>query len=107
MDKADRDLAKLGAIKSLLGHAIGAVGVHKTIHTILMTDNNFMAESANIKELMDEAEGIKVLMERKDREFMRPLPYQLNLNMNKHPARKLGLSCRPDGNQETTIASLF
>merc|ERR1712176_392641 len=50
----------VGSTKSLSGHALGAAGVHETIYTILMMDNEFMAESANIEELVDEAEGMNI-----------------------------------------------
>jgi 3-oxoacyl-[acyl-carrier-protein] synthase I len=48
----------VGSTKSLSGHSLGAAGVHECIYTILMMNNDFMAESANIKELVDEAEGM-------------------------------------------------
>ena len=48
----------VGSTKSLSGHSLGAAGVHEAIYTILMMDNEFMAESANINDLVDEAEGM-------------------------------------------------
>ena len=63
----------VGSTKSLSGHALGAAGVHETIYTILMMNNDFMAESANIEELVDEAEGMNILTERKDGEFTRAM----------------------------------
>lgn len=63
----------VGSTKSLSGHALGAAGVHETIYTILMMNNDFMAESANIEELVDEAEGMNVLTERKDGAFTRAM----------------------------------
>ena len=83
------DVAELGAIKrlftekgyqpsvastkSLSGHALGAAGVHEAIYTILMMNNDFMAKSANIEELVDEAEGMNILTERKDGSFKRAM----------------------------------
>jgi 3-oxoacyl-[acyl-carrier-protein] synthase-1 len=63
----------VGSTKSLSGHALGAAGVHEAIYTLIMMDNDFMAESANINELVDEAEGMKILTERKDGTFKRAM----------------------------------
>lgn len=63
----------VGSTKSLSGHALGAAGVHEAIYTILMMENEFMAESANIKELVDEADGMNILTERKDGAFKRAM----------------------------------
>merc|ERR1712154_320375 len=67
------DVMELGATKSLSGHALGAAGVHEAIYTLLMMDNDFMAESANIEDLVDEAEGMNILTERKDGPFKRAM----------------------------------
>lgn len=63
----------VGSTKSLSGHALGAAGVHEAIYTILMMNNDFMAESANIEELVDEAEGMNILTKRKDGPFKRAM----------------------------------
>lgn len=63
----------VGSTKSLSGHALGAAGVHEAIYTILMMNNDFMAESANIHELVDEAEGMNILTKRKDGPFKRAM----------------------------------
>lgn len=63
----------VGSTKSLSGHALGAAGVHEAIYTILMMNNDFMAESANIEELVDEAEGMNILTSRKDGPFTRAM----------------------------------
>ncbi len=63
----------VGSTKSLSGHALGAAGVHEAIYTILMMNNEFMAESANINELVDEAEGMNILTKRKDGPFKRAM----------------------------------
>lgn len=63
----------VGSTKSLSGHALGAAGVHEAIYTILMMNNDFMAESANINELVDEAEGMSILTKRKDGPFKRAM----------------------------------
>lgn len=63
----------VGSTKSLSGHALGAAGVHETIYTVLMMENDFMAESANINDLVDEAEGMNILTERKEGAFKRAM----------------------------------
>lgn len=55
----------VGSTKSLSGHALRAAGVHEAINTILMMQNDFMAESANIEDLMDKAEGVNILRSRR------------------------------------------
>lgn len=56
----------VGSTKSLSGHALGAAGVHEAIYSLIMLNNDFLAESANINELVDEAEGMNILTERKE-----------------------------------------
>jgi 3-oxoacyl-(acyl-carrier-protein) synthase len=63
----------VGSTKSLSGHSLGAAGVQEAIYTILMMENDFMAESANIEELVDEAEGMSILTKRKDGPFKRAM----------------------------------
>lgn len=41
----------ISATKSLTGHSQGATGVHEAIYSILMMQNGFIAESANIDEI--------------------------------------------------------
>jgi 3-oxoacyl-[acyl-carrier-protein] synthase-1 len=55
---------KVGSTKSLSGHSLGAAGVQEAIYSLLMLDRGFLAESANIKDLVDEAEGLNILTER-------------------------------------------
>jgi len=63
----------VGSTKSLSGHALGAAGVHESIYTILMMENDFMAQSANIEDLVDEAEGMNITTERHDGSFKRAM----------------------------------
>jgi len=56
----------VGSTKSLSGHSLGAAGVHEAIYSLLMLDRGFLAESANIKDLADEAEGVRILRRRED-----------------------------------------
>ena len=55
----------VGSTKSLSGYALGAAGVHEAIYSPMVRDG-FLAESANIDELVDEAEGMNILTERKE-----------------------------------------
>lgn len=63
----------VGSTKSLSGHALGAAGVHEAIYTILMMNNEFMEQSANINELCDEAEGMNILTAKKEGSFSRAM----------------------------------
>ena len=60
------DLPLISSTKSLSGHSLGAAGVHESIYTLLMMNNNFVAESANIDELDEEAIGMNILTSRHD-----------------------------------------
>jgi len=60
------DMPPISATKSLTGHAQGAAGVHETIYTLLMMQNGFIAESANIRELDPEVAGANIVRERID-----------------------------------------
>lgn len=52
--------------KSLTGHSLGGTGVQETIYSLLMMNNDFIAASANIDNLMEEAQGMPVVQTRKD-----------------------------------------
>lgn len=54
----------VGSTKSLSGHALGAAGVHEAIYSLLMMQDDFLAKSANIENLVDEAEGMKILLDK-------------------------------------------
>jgi 3-oxoacyl-[acyl-carrier-protein] synthase-1 len=41
----------ISATKALTGHSLGATGVQEAIYSLLMMNNRFIAESANIEEL--------------------------------------------------------
>lgn len=41
----------ISSTKSLSGHSLGAAGVHEAIYSLLMLDNDFICESANVDEL--------------------------------------------------------
>jgi 3-oxoacyl-(acyl-carrier-protein) synthase len=61
----------IGSTKSLSGHALGAAGVHEAIYSLLMLNQGFLAESANINELVKEADGMKILRKREEGSFRR------------------------------------
>ncbi len=56
----------VSSTKSLTGHALGAAGVNESIYSLLMMENNFLSESANINQLDPGAEGIPIVRERQD-----------------------------------------
>jgi 3-oxoacyl-[acyl-carrier-protein] synthase I len=60
------NIPNISSTKSLTGHSLGATGVQEAIYCLLMMQNNFMAESANIEELDPEFEGVPILRKRVD-----------------------------------------
>ena len=50
----------IGSTKSMTGHSLGATGAQEAIYSILMMQNNFIAPSINIDNLVEEAEGLKI-----------------------------------------------
>ena len=59
----------ISSTKSLSGHSLGAAGVHESIYTLLMMNNNFLSESANIEELDEDANGMNILTSRIDEQI--------------------------------------
>ena len=58
----------IGSTKSMTGHSLGATGAQEAIYSILMMNNNFIAPSINIDELVEEANGLNIaqsMIERK------------------------------------------
>jgi len=56
----------VSSTKSLTGHSLGAAGVQEAIYSLLMLEHDFVAASANIDELDPAAEGVPVVLERRD-----------------------------------------
>ena len=54
-------IPNIASTKSLSGHALGAAGVNEAIYSLIMMENNFIAASANIKELDPAAEGLPIV----------------------------------------------
>jgi len=56
----------ISSTKSLTGHSLGAAGVQEAIYSLLMLNNGFLCESANIDEIDPEFADVPILRERKD-----------------------------------------
>ena len=55
------NIPSVDSTKSLSGHALGAAGVNEAIYSLLMLENNFMAESVNIENLDEAAKGVPIV----------------------------------------------
>ena len=66
-------LPLIGSTKSLSGHALGAAGVNESIYSLLMLQNDFVAESVNIETLDEEAKGMPIVREIKNVKLNRVL----------------------------------
>tara|TARA_B100000700_G_scaffold8781_1_gene9069 strand:- start:1188 stop:2399 length:1212 start_codon:yes stop_codon:yes gene_type:complete len=55
------NLPKISSTKSLSGHPLGAASVHEAIYSIIMMKNNFIAASANINEVDEEAKKFPIV----------------------------------------------
>ena len=56
----------IAATKSLTGHSQGATGVHEAIYSLLMMNNGFICESANIETLDPAFADMPIVRERRD-----------------------------------------
>ncbi|MFL6797187.1 MAG: beta-ketoacyl-ACP synthase I [Xanthobacteraceae bacterium] len=56
----------IAATKSLTGHSLGAAGAQEAIYSILMMNNGFICESANIDELDPACAGMPIVRTRQD-----------------------------------------
>ncbi len=61
-----KDIPLISGTKSLTGHSLGATGVQEAIYSLLMMNNGFVCESANIDELDPAFEDIPIVRQRKD-----------------------------------------
>jgi len=52
---------KISSTKSLSGHPLGAASVHEAIYSLIMMKNNFIAASANINDMDDEAKKFPIV----------------------------------------------
>ena len=56
----------MSSTKSLTGHSLGATGVQEAIYSLLMMQHNFVAASANIANLDEQADGFDIVTKRRD-----------------------------------------
>ena len=56
----------ISATKSLTGHSLGAAGAQEAIYSILMMNNGFICESANIEKLDPAFEDVPIVRDRQD-----------------------------------------
>jgi 3-oxoacyl-[acyl-carrier-protein] synthase-1 len=56
----------ISATKSLTGHSLGAAGVQEAIYSLLMMQNGFVCESANIENLDPDFADMPIVRERRD-----------------------------------------
>ncbi len=56
----------IAATKSLTGHSLGATGVHEAIYSLLMMNNDFICESANIDEIDPDFADMPIVRKRID-----------------------------------------
>jgi 3-oxoacyl-[acyl-carrier-protein] synthase-1 len=61
-----KDVPKIAATKSLTGHSLGAIGVQEAIFSLIMMNNDFVCESANIEELDPAFEDMPIVRSRID-----------------------------------------
>ncbi|MYL24677.1 beta-ketoacyl-ACP synthase I [Halomonas alkaliantarctica] len=56
----------MSSTKSLTGHSLGATGVQEAIYSLLMMQNDFVAASANVENLDEQADGFDIVTQRRD-----------------------------------------
>jgi 3-oxoacyl-[acyl-carrier-protein] synthase-1 len=56
----------ISATKSLTGHSLGAAGVQEAIYSLLMMNNGFICESANIETLDPAFQDMPIVRARRD-----------------------------------------
>ena len=60
----ERKCPPISATKSLTGHSLGATGVQEAIYSLLMMQNGFICESANIEDLDPAFADMPIVRER-------------------------------------------
>ena len=60
-DTFRNEIPKISSTKSLSGHPLGAASVHEAIYCLIMMKNNFIAGSANISEMDEEAKKFPIV----------------------------------------------
>ncbi len=56
----------ISSTKSLTGHSLGATGVQEAIYCLLMMQHKFVAASANVENLDEQADGLPIVTTRRD-----------------------------------------
>ena len=56
----------ISATKSLTGHCLGGAGVHEAIYSLLMMNNGFICESANIETIDPACSDVPIVRKRQD-----------------------------------------
>ena len=54
-------IPKISSTKSLSGHPLGAASVHEAIYSLIMMKNNFIAASANVNEMDEDAKKFPIV----------------------------------------------
>jgi len=57
------DAPIISSTKSMTGHSLGATGAQEAIYSIMMIQDNFIAPSINIDDIVDEASGLHINQE--------------------------------------------
>lgn len=65
------DIPKISSTKSLSGHSLGAAGAHEAIYSLLMLQNDFVCESANVENLDPELGEFPIVRSRIDNAGLR------------------------------------
>ena len=55
------EIPKISSTKSLSGHPLGAASVHEATYSLIMMKNNFIAASANVNDMDDEAKKFPIV----------------------------------------------
>jgi len=58
-----QDVPPMSSTKSITGHSLGAVSAQEAIFCLLMMENSFIAESANIESLDEQAKDLPIVRE--------------------------------------------
>ncbi len=64
-----QDAPLISSTKSLSGHSLGAAGAQEAVYSLLMLNNDFVCESANIENLDPAFEGLPIVRKRVDRKL--------------------------------------
>ena len=67
------EIPMISSTKSLSGHSLGAAGVHESIYSLIMLENGFVAGSANIQNLDEEAKNFPIIQKNKSYDLNRVL----------------------------------